>query len=180
MYGPTGVGVLYGKEEWLNKLPPYQGGGDMIRTVSYEKSEYSDLPYKFEAGTPNIAGVVGLGAAVDFMNEVGVENIAAHEQELLEYATEKAKQFEGLTIIGEAKHKAAVLSFVIDSVHPHDIGTILDFEGVAVRTGHHCAMPIMNFFNVPATARASFAVYNTKDDVDRLFAALEKTKDFLS
>lgn len=180
MYGPTGVGVLYGKEEWLNKLPPYQGGGDMIRSVSYEKSEYNDLPYKFEAGTPNIAGVIGLGAAVDFMLSVGVENIAQHEQDLLEYATKKAKQFDGIKIIGEADNKAAVLSFVIDGVHPHDIGTIVDFEGVAIRTGHHCAMPIMNFFNVPATARASFAVYNTKEDVDRLFAALEKTKEFLA
>ncbi len=180
MYGPTGVGVLFGKQEWLEKLPPYQGGGDMIRAVSYEKSEYNDLPYKFEAGTPNIAGVIGLGAAVDFMQSIGIENIAQHEHMLLEYATEKAKQFPGLRIIGEADDKAAVLSFVIEDVHPHDIGTIVDFEGVAIRTGHHCAMPVMNFFGVPATARASFAIYNTKDDVDRLFAALERTKEFLA
>jgi len=152
MYGPTGVGVLYGKQEWLEKLPPYQGGGDMIRSVSYTQSEYNDLPYKFEAGTPNIAGVIGLGAAVDFMLSIGVDNIAQHEHDLLEYATQKARQFEGLKIIGEAEHKAAVLSFIIEGVHPHDIGTIVDFEGVAIRTGHHCAMPVMNFFDVPATA----------------------------
>lgn len=180
MYGPTGVGILYGKQSWLEKLPPYQGGGDMIRSVSYEHSEYNDLPYKFEAGTPNIAGVIGLGAAVDFMLSIGVENIAQHEHDLLEYTTEKAKQFDGLKIIGEAKNKAAVLSFVIEGVHPHDIGTIVDFEGVAIRTGHHCAMPIMNFFDVPATARASFAIYNTKEDIDRLFAALEQTKIYLT
>ena len=179
MYGPTGVGVLYGKESWLEKLPPYQGGGDMILKVTYESSEYNELPYKFEAGTPNIAGVIGLGAAVDFMHSVGIDNIAQHEQELLNYATEKANQFEGLQIIGEAKHKAAVLSFVIDGVHPHDIGTIVDHEGVAIRTGHHCAMPVMNFFNVPATARASFAIYNNTDDIDRLFTALARTKELL-
>jgi len=179
MYGPTGVGVLYGKESWLEKLPPYQGGGDMILKVTYESSEYNELPYKFEAGTPNIAGVIGLGAAVDFMHSVGIDNIAQHEQELLDYATEKANQFEGLQIIGEAKHKAAVLSFVIDGVHPHDIGTIVDHEGVAIRTGHHCAMPVMNFFNVPATARASFAIYNNTDDIDRLFTALARTKELL-
>lgn len=180
MYGPTGVGVFYGKEAWLEKLPPYQGGGDMIRSVSYEHSEYNNLPYKFEAGTPNIAGVIGLGAAVDFMQEVGIENIAQHEHMLLDYATELSKGFEGLRIIGTAKDKAAVFSFVIDSVHPHDIGTIVDFEGVAIRTGHHCAMPIMKFFQVPATARASFAVYNSKEDIDRLYAALEQTKVYLT
>ena len=179
MFGPTGVGVLYGKEAWLEKLPPYQGGGDMIRTVSYTHSEYNDLPYKFEAGTPNIAGVIGLGAAVDYMQAIGLDNIYAYETELLNYATEKALQFDGLNIIGQAEHKSGVLSFTIDKVHPHDIGTIVDFEGVAIRTGHHCAMPVMNFFNVPATARASFAFYNTFSEVDALFAALEKTKDML-
>ena len=179
MFGPTGVGVLYGKEAWLEKLPPYQGGGDMIRSVSYTHSEYNDLPYKFEAGTPNIAGVVGLGAAVDYIKSVGIHNIQAYETELLAYATEKALAFAGLNIIGQAEHKSGVLSFTIDGVHPHDIGTIVDFEGVAIRTGHHCAMPVMNFFNVPATARASFAFYNTFSEVDALFAALEKTKDML-
>ncbi len=179
MFGPTGVGVLYGKEAWLEKLPPYQGGGDMIRTVSYTHSEYNDLPYKFEAGTPNIAGVIGLGAAVDYIENIGIHNIQAYETELLNYATEKALVFDGLNIIGQAEHKSGVLSFTIDGVHPHDIGTIVDFEGVAIRTGHHCAMPVMNFFNVPATARASFAFYNTFSEVDALFAALEKTKDML-
>ncbi len=179
MFGPTGVGVLYGKEAWLEKLPPYQGGGDMIRTVSYTHSEYNDLPYKFEAGTPNIAGVIGLGAAVDYIQNIGIHNIQAYETELLNYATEKALAFDGLNIIGQAEHKSGVLSFTIDGVHPHDIGTIVDFEGVAIRTGHHCAMPVMNFFNVPATARASFAFYNTFSEVDALFVALEKTKDML-
>lgn len=179
MFGPTGVGVLYGKETWLEKLPPYQGGGDMIRTVSYTHSEYNDLPYKFEAGTPNIAGVIGLGAAVDYIQNIGIHNIQAYETELLNYATEKALAFDGLNIIGQAEHKSGVLSFTIDGVHPHDIGTIVDFEGVAIRTGHHCAMPVMNFFNVPATARASFAFYNTFSEVDALFVALEKTKDML-
>ena len=179
MFGPTGVGVLYGKEAWLEKLPPYQGGGDMIRTVSYTHSEYNDLPYRFEAGTPNIAGVIGLGAAVDYIQNIGIHNIQAYETELLNYATEKALAFDGLNIIGQAEHKSGVLSFTIDGVHPHDIGTIVDFEGVAIRTGHHCAMPVMNFFNVPATARASFAFYNTFSEVDALFVALEKTKDML-
>lgn len=179
MFGPTGVGVLYGKEAWLEKLPPYQGGGDMIRTVTYTHSEYNDLPYKFEAGTPNIAGVIGLGAAVDYLKTVGMHNIAAYEKQLLDYASQKARDFEGLKLIGDAKQRAGVLSFVIEGVHPHDIGTIVDFEGVAIRTGHHCAMPVMNFFNVPATARASFAFYNTFSEVDALFAALEKTKTML-
>jgi cysteine desulfurase/selenocysteine lyase len=179
MFGPTGVGVLYGKEAWLEKLPPYQGGGDMIRTVTYTHSEYNDLPYKFEAGTPNIAGVIGLGAAVDYLQSVGMQNIAAYEKQLLDYATQKARDFEGLKLIGEAKQRAGVLSFIIEGVHPHDIGTIVDFEGVAIRTGHHCAMPVMNFFNVPATARASFAFYNTFSEVEALFAALEKTKTML-
>lgn len=179
MFGPTGVGVLYGKEAWLNKLPPYQGGGDMIRTVSYTHSEYNDLPYKFEAGTPNIAGVIGLGAAVDYLQAVGMSNIADYETQLLDYALEQARQFPGLRLIGDARKRAAVLSFVIEGVHPHDIGTIVDFEGVAIRTGHHCAMPVMNYFDVPATARASFAFYNTFSEVDALFAALEKTKNIL-
>ncbi|MBT8141186.1 MAG: cysteine desulfurase [Gammaproteobacteria bacterium] len=180
MFGPTGVGVLYGKEDWLDRLPPYQGGGDMIRTVTYEKSEYSDLPYKFEAGTPNIAGVVGLGATLDYLQTIGMHNIASYEKQLVDYAVEQALAFDGLTLIGQPAQRSGVLSFVIDGVHPHDIGTIVDFEGVAIRTGHHCAMPVMDFFGVPATARASFAFYNTFSEVDALFAALEKTKALLN
>lgn len=177
MFGPSGVGVLYGKAEHLEKMPPYQGGGDMILTVSFEKTEYAPLPNKFEAGTPNIGGVIGFGAAVDWINAVGYDFIAAHEQDLLEYATAQCRQVPGLTIIGEADDKASVLSFTLDGVHPHDVGTILDQCGIAVRTGHHCAQPVMDRYNVAATTRASFAVYNTRAEVDALLAAIYKVKE---
>ena len=174
LYGPTGVGVLYGKQALLEAMPPYQGGGDMIRQVTFRKTTYNDLPYKFEAGTPNVAGVVALGAAIEYVSGVGLEAIAAHERELLTYATAQACATPGLRHIGTAKHKASILSFVLDSVHPHDVGTILDYEGVAVRTGHHCAMPVMERYGVPATVRASFAAYNTHEEVDTLFGAVRK------
>ncbi|MGZ5075859.1 MAG: aminotransferase class V-fold PLP-dependent enzyme, partial [Methylobacter sp.] len=157
----------------LEAMPPYQGGGDMIRKVTFEETEYNVLPYKFEAGTPNIADVVGLGAAIDYLNAIGMENIAAYEMELLEYATEKAKQIKGLRIIGEAEQKGAILAFVLDKIHPHDIGTMLDSLGIAIRAGHHCAMPVMDFFTVPATARASFAMYNTKEEIDVLMKGIQ-------
>jgi cysteine desulfurase / selenocysteine lyase len=177
IYGPTGIGVLYGRRGLLEAMPPYQGGGDMIRTVSFEKSTWADLPHKFEAGTPNIAGVVGLGAALDFVERVGLESIAAYEAELLEYATARAAEVPGLRVVGTAPGKAGILSFVIDGIHPHDVGTILDTQGVAVRAGHHCAMPVMERFHVPATARASFALYNTRAEVDALIAAIHKAKE---
>ncbi len=173
LYAPSGVGVLYGKQALLEAMPPYQGGGDMIRKVTFEETEYNVLPYKFEAGTPNIADVVGLGAAIDYLNAIGMENIAAYEAELLAYATAKAKQIKGLRIIGEAEHKGAILSFVLDKIHPHDIGTMLDSLGIAIRAGHHCAMPVMDFYKVPATARASFAMYNTKEEIDVLMNGIE-------
>jgi cysteine desulfurase/selenocysteine lyase len=175
-YGPTGLGILYGKEKFLDKMPPYQGGGDMIESVSFTKTTYNKLPFKFEAGTPNIAGVIGLGAALDFMQEIGMDNIAKHEQALLAYATEKLLTIPGLRIIGTAKHKVGVISFVLDGVHPHDIGTILDDQGIAIRAGHHCAMPVMERFQVPATARASFGVYNTEADIDALMAGLQEVQ----
>ena len=173
LYAPSGVGVLYGKQALLEAMPPYQGGGDMIRKVTFEETEYNVLPYKFEAGTPNIADVVGLGAAIDYLNGIGMDNIAAYEAELLAYATAKAKQIKGLRIIGEAEHKGAILSFVLDKIHPHDIGTMLDSLGIAIRAGHHCAMPVMDFYKVPATARASFAMYNTKEEIDVLMNGIE-------
>jgi cysteine desulfurase/selenocysteine lyase len=173
LYAPSGIGVLYGKQALLEAMPPYQGGGDMIRKVTFEETEYNVLPYKFEAGTPNIADVVGLGAALDYLNEIGMANIAAYESELLTYATEKARQIKGLRIIGEARQKGAILGFVLDKIHPHDIGTMLDSLGIAVRAGHHCAMPVMDFFKVPATARASFAMYNTKEECDVLMEGIE-------
>ncbi|MGR8941381.1 MAG: SufS family cysteine desulfurase [Gammaproteobacteria bacterium] len=173
LYGPSGVGVLYGKQALLEAMPPYQGGGDMIRKVTFEKSEYNKLPYKFEAGTPSIADVVGLGAAIDYLNAIGMDAIAAYEAELLDYATEQAKTIKGLRIIGEAEHKGAILSFVLDRIHPHDIGTMLDSLGIAVRAGHHCAMPVMDFFGVPATARASFAIYNTRAEIDTLMQGIK-------
>ncbi|MGR9074475.1 MAG: aminotransferase class V-fold PLP-dependent enzyme, partial [Gammaproteobacteria bacterium] len=172
MYGPSGVGVLYGKKALLEAMPPYQGGGDMIRKVTFEETQYNILPYKFEAGTPSIADAIGLGAAIDYLTEIGMDNLAAYEHELLTYATEKAKSIAGLRIIGEAGKKGAILSFVLDNVHPHDIGTMLDTVGIAVRAGHHCAMPVMDFFQIPATARASFAVYNTKREIDVLMEAV--------
>lgn len=173
LYGPSGVGVLYGKQALLEAMPPYQGGGDMIKTVSFEKSTYAGLPHKFEAGTPNIADVVGLGAAIDYLNGIGMANIAAYEAELLAYATQQARQIKGLRIIGEAEDKGAILSFVLDRIHPHDIGTMLDSLGIAIRAGHHCAMPVMDFYGVPATARVSFAMYNTKGEIDVLMRGIE-------
>jgi len=180
MYGPTGIGVLVAKEALLESMPPYQGGGDMIRMVTFEKTEYNDVPYKFEAGTPNIAGAIGFGAAIDYIQAIGFEPIRKREQELLAYATAKAEAFEGLRQIGTANEKACVLSFVLDAVHPHDFGTIVDREGVAIRAGHHCAMPVMDFFRVPATARASFSIYNTEAEVDALFAALRKAQEIFA
>jgi cysteine desulfurase/selenocysteine lyase len=177
MFGPTGIGVLYGKAALLDAMPPYQGGGDMIRSVTFEKTEYNDIPYKFEAGTPNIAGVVGLGAAVDYVGAVGREAILVHERELLRYATQAISGIPGLRIVGTAKEKAAILSFTLDGVHPHDIGTILDRQGVAIRAGHHCAMPVMQRFGVAATARASFALYNTREDVDALVASMRAVRE---
>ena len=173
LYAPSGIGVLYGKQALLEAMPPYQGGGDMIRKVTFEETEYNVLPYKFEAGTPSIADVVGLGVAVDYLNAIGMDNIAAYEADLLDYATAKAKQIKGLRIIGEAEHKGAILSFVLDKIHPHDIGTMLDSLGIAIRAGHHCAMPVMDFYQVPATARASFAMYNTKEEIDVLMKGIE-------
>ena len=173
LYGPSGIGVLYGKQALLEAMPPYQGGGDMIKTVTFEKSTYSGLPYKFEAGTPAIADVVGLGAAIDYLNDIGMDAIAAYEAELLDYATEQAKQIQGLRIIGEAAEKGGILSFVLDRIHPHDIGTMLDSLGIAIRAGHHCAMPVMDFYKVPATARASFAMYNTKEEIDVLMDGIK-------
>jgi cysteine desulfurase/selenocysteine lyase len=177
LYGPTGIGVLWGREELLEAMPPYQGGGDMILSVSFEKTTYNRIPYKFEAGTPHIAGAVGLGAAIRWLEEVGVEAAAAHEHALLVYATEKLREIEGLRIIGTAREKAAIVSFVLEGVHPHDIGTILDQEGVAVRAGHHCVQPVMQRFRIPATARASLALYNTRDDVDALVRGVHRVRE---
>ena len=179
MLGPTGIGVLYGRQKLLEAMPPWQGGGDMILSVSFEKTTYNQLPWKFEAGTPDISGTIGLGAAIRYLQSVGMERIAAYEHELLTYATQRLLEIPGLRIVGTAAHKAAVVSFVMDGIHPHDIGTILDTEGVAIRTGHHCAMPVMDFFKVPATARASMAFYNTHAEIDRLVAALEHTRQVL-
>lgn len=174
VYGPTGIGALYGREALLEAMPPYQGGGDMILSVSFEKTTYNALPYKFEAGTPNIEGVVGLAAALDYVGGVGIENITAHEQELLHYATARLQELDGIRLIGTAREKASVISFTLEGVHPHDIGTILDQEGIAIRTGHHCAQPLMMRFNVPATGRASFGMYNTKEEADALVAGLRR------
>jgi cysteine desulfurase/selenocysteine lyase len=177
LLGPTGIGVLYGKREFLEKMPPYQGGGDMIRSVTFEKTTYNDLPYRFEAGTPHIAGVIGLGVAIDYIGSIGLERIEAYEQELLKYGTEKLLQVPGLRLIGTAKHKSAILSFVLGDAHAHDIGTILDRQGIAIRAGHHCAMPVMQRFNVPATTRASLAFYNTEEEIDRLVSALHEVTE---
>ena len=177
---PTGVGILYGKEEWLRKLPPYQGGGEMIAEVTFEKTTYADLPHKFEAGTPNISGGIVLGTALDYMNSIGFENIASYEQELLEYGTKRLLEIEGLTIYGTSENKASVISFNIAGIHPYDIGTIIDKLGIAVRTGHHCAQPIMSFFNIPGTIRASFAFYNTKEEIDIFVEAVKKAQMMLS
>ncbi len=180
LFGPTGIGILYGKSKLLNAMPPYQGGGDMIRTVTFEKTTYNDLPYKFEAGTPNIAGGIGLGAAFDYVNRIGMEKIGAYEHELLVYGTQALSEIPGLRLIGTAREKAAVLSFVIEGIHPHDIGTVLDRQGIAVRTGHHCAQPVMDRFQVPATTRASLAFYNTAAEIDALAAGLRKVKEIFS
>jgi cysteine desulfurase / selenocysteine lyase len=180
VFGPTGIGILYGKSKLLNSMPPYQGGGDMIRTVTFEKTTYNDLPYKFEAGTPNIAGGIGLGAALSYATNLGLDNIAAYEHELLVYGTEALSQIAGLRLIGTARDKAAVLSFVIEGIHPHDIGTVLDRQGIAVRTGHHCAQPVMDWFQVPATTRASLACYNTAAEIDLLVAGIQKVKEVFS
>jgi len=174
IYGPTGIGVLYGKKEWLDKMLPYQGGGDMIKSVTFEKTIYNDLPYKFEAGTPNIEGAIGLKAAIDYLNKIGLEQISVYENELLQYATDKLSEIPQLKIIGTAKEKASIISFILENIHPHDVGTILDFEGIAVRTGHHCTQPVMQHFNIPATTRASFSFYNTKEEIDKLFSAIQK------
>ncbi|EKT3956765.1 aminotransferase class V-fold PLP-dependent enzyme [Flavobacterium psychrophilum] len=180
MCGPTGTGILYGKEAWLNKLPPYLGGGEMIKEVTFEKTTYADLPHKFEAGTPNIAGGIVLGTAVDYMNSIGFENIQEQEKELLAYGTKKLLAIEGLKIFGTSKEKTSVISFNIDGIHPYDIGTIIDKLGIAVRTGHHCAQPIMNYFNIPGTIRASFSFYNTKEEIDIFVEAVRKAKTMLS
>jgi cysteine desulfurase/selenocysteine lyase len=176
LYGPTGIGILYGKMELLEAMPPYQGGGDMIASVTFEKTVYNRLPYKFEAGTPNIADTIGLGAAIEYLNSLGLEQIEQHEAGLLNYATQAVSAIPGVRLVGTAKEKAGVLSFVMDEIHPHDIGTILDSEGIAVRTGHHCAQPVMQRFNIPATARASFGLYNTRQEIDALVAGIHKVQ----
>ncbi len=174
LYGPTGIGVLYGKKELLEEMLPYQGGGDMIKSVKFAKTIYNDLPYKFEAGTPNIAGAIGLKSAIEYLLGIGLEQIAMYENELLSYANEKLSTFKNLKIIGNAKNKAPIISFIIENIHPHDIGTILDFEGIAVRTGHHCTQPVMEHFKIPATTRASFSFYNTKEEIDKLIHGIQK------
>ena len=180
MCGPTGVGVLYGKSSWLNKLPPYQGGGEMIAEVTFKKTTYADLPHKFEAGTPNICGVIAFGVAIDYMNSIGFDNIAAYENELLNHATKNLLKIEGLKIYGTSRNKTSVISFNIEGIHPYDIGSIVDKLGIAVRTGHHCAQPIMDFYNIPGTVRASFSFYNTKEEIDVLVDAVKKAKLMLS
>jgi len=180
LFGPTGIGVLYGREELLDAMPPYQGGGDMIKMVTFDKTVYNDLPHKFEAGTPHIAGAIGLGAAIDYISGLGLAAIQAHEHDLLEYATAAVAAVDGVRLIGTAAARAGVLSFIMDGIHPHDLGTILDHDGIAIRAGHHCAMPVMDRFGVPATARASFAFYNTRQEADQLVRGLEKAKKVFS
>ena len=177
MYGPTGIGILYGKKEILDEMEPYQGGGDMIKSVTFEKTIYNDVPHIFEAGTPNIVGAIGLGKAIDFIEDTTLEKIEEHEMDLLNYATKKISNIDGVKIIGTSDNKASVISFVMDGIHPHDIGTIMDNLGIAIRAGHHCTQPVMDFYDIPATARASFAIYNTKEDVDKLIEGIEKTKE---
>ena len=177
MYGPTGIGILYGKKEILDEMEPYQGGGDMIKSVTFEKTIYNDVPHIFEAGTPNIVGAIGLGKAIDFIEKTTLEKIEEHEMDLLNYATKKISKIEGVRIIGTSDNKASVISFIMDGIHPHDIGTIMDNLGIAIRAGHHCTQPVMDFYDIPATARASFAIYNTKEDVDKLIEGIEKTKE---
>jgi len=180
LFGPTGIGILYGKAEYLEAMPPFLGGGEMIKSVTFEKTIYNDLPYKFEGGTPDIAGAIGLGAAIDYVNDLGFDQITAHEDELLRYGTDALSTIEGLKIIGTAEHKAGILSFVMDLAHPHDIGTILDEQGIAIRTGHHCAQPVMQRFQIPATARASLAFYNTKEDIDALVKGIDRVIEVFS
>ena len=180
LYGPTGIGVLYGREALLAAMPPYQGGGDMIRSVTFEESTWNDLPYKFEAGTPHIAGAIALGAAIDFVSGIGFDAIGAHERELLAYGHDRLGSIEGVTLIGTAPEKASVISFVVDGVHPHDLGTIVDRDGIAIRTGHHCAQPVMDFFGIPATARASLAMYNTRDEIDALADSIGRAQRMFS
>jgi cysteine desulfurase/selenocysteine lyase len=177
IYGPTGIGVLYGKLPLLESMPPYQGGGDMISSVAFERTVYNKVPHMFEAGTPDISGPIGLRAALDYIKRLGIENIERHEHELLEYATKRVSALPGIKLIGTAKKKAGVLSFVMDGVHPHDVGTILDQQGIAIRTGHHCAQPVMQRFGVPATARASFGLYNTKEEIDALVSGIKKVQE---
>ncbi len=180
MYGPTGIGILYGKQEILENMQPYQGGGDMIKSVTFEKTIYNDIPNRFEAGTPNIVGAIGLGEAIDFIEDITIEKIELQEIELLNYATKRISSIENVRIIGNSDNKTSVISYVINNIHPHDIGTIMDKLGIAIRAGHHCTQPIMDFYKIPATARASFAIYNTKEDIDKLVEAIEKTKDVFS
>jgi cysteine desulfurase/selenocysteine lyase len=180
MYGPTGIGVLYGKEKWLNQMPPYQGGGEMIKTVTFEETTYNDLPFKFEAGTPNIDAAICLSAAVDYIHKIGLEKIQLYEHELLEYANEKLSEIDGLKFVGTADNKASVVSFVVDKLHPYDVGTILDKLGIAVRTGHHCTQPLMDFYGIPGTVRASLAFYNTKEELDILAEAVKRAVSMLS
>jgi len=173
IYGPTGIGVLYGKKDLLERIPPYQGGGDMIRSVSFERTIFNDLPYKFEGGTPNIVGAIALGTAIDYVNNIGIENIKSYEKQLLSYAESELKKIKGLTIIGQAKEKAGAVSFVLEGIHPHDVGTFLDMDGIAIRTGHHCTEPVMRRFNIPATSRASFSFYNTMEEIDKLVSSIK-------
>ena len=180
MCAPTGTGILYGKEAWLNKLPPYQGGGEMIKDVTFEKTTYAELPHKFEAGTPNIAGGIVLGTAIDYLNKIGFENIQQQESELLAYGTKRLLEIEGLKIYGTSDQKTAVISFNIEGIHPYDIGSIIDKLGIAVRTGHHCTQPIMNYYNIPGTIRASFSFYNTKEEIDLMVEAVKKAQMMLS
>jgi cysteine desulfurase/selenocysteine lyase len=180
IYGPTGTGILYGKEDILNAMPPFEGGGDMIKTVSFKGTEFNDLPFKFEAGTPNIAGCIALGTAIEYVQQLGLENIRQYETELLDYATAQLSQIEGLKIYGTAAHKSSVISFLLDGIHPYDVGVILDNMGIAIRTGHHCAQPVMDHFGIPGTCRATFAFYNTKEEVDALVAGILKAKKMLS
>jgi cysteine desulfurase/selenocysteine lyase len=179
LYGPTGIGVLYGKEKWLNLLPPYQGGGDMIKTVTFEKTTYNELPYKFEAGTPDMSGAIGLGAAIDYVSEIGLDVIATIEDELLSYGLEKLAEIEGIQFIGMAENRASVISFLLEGIHPYDLGELLDKQGIAIRTGHHCTEPIMDFFGIPGTCRASFSFYNTKEEIDLLVAGIKRAAAIL-
>ena len=179
IYGPTGIGVLYGKEKWLNAMPPYQGGGDMIKTVTFEKTTYNELPYKFEAGTPDMSGAIGLGAALDYVSSIGLEAIAEAEHELLSYGLERLAEIEGIQFIGQSPERASVISFLLEGIHPYDLGELLDKQGIAIRTGHHCTEPVMDFFGIPGTCRASFAFYNTKDEIDLLVAGIKRAAAIL-